>query len=887
MKLAELIKQKQDPKDAGIYSPDFYQELFNLNKSLNETDYLNSLDKVLESLPNIFPEIDNAVVLEKRDSKYYFINALAYDLEKLESESFALKNIYPDAKNDKIESRIYQEDKKLKSKLFAFLDKQSKTVKSRIIIPISFYNKDLLIVASAVHLEFSEVKKPLADDFRQEVVTVLEYKALEYDLEIKSQTLELFKEIRELCGNQSGLEKSLVYASDRLVKIFPKLKTSLYIFQKDSLNLIHNLGFEELQEKIEVGKKPSLREIEGICTKHCPSVSKDEKSLVLSIGLEAVDNSFALWNVVQSQETISGVEQGFIKSTVEQVKITIEHFLFYQTLFELEQRNLFISENMQGVVVLCDREGRIEYISPSIEKNTGYASSEIIANSLYDYIHPDDVEVFENGVARAGNRKPFKVLHRSLLASGNFIWVESTIKMLVDDRDNKEYLLITIQDNEGAKEAEEHLEYMGIHDSLTGLPNRGQLLKGLEVATEEKKERPQKIFALVLLNLDRFKNINDNMGHKVGDELLRRVAKRLEACVYSSDLVARIGGDEFAILLDDLPTNTEAKNVIERVNKEFSRSFFINNNEIYVSLSMGIAFINDLKLKPTEILRNADLALRVARKTDDGYRIFNHSMLNNYKNKTNVEADLQVALKENQLFLVYQPMFDLIRRRVAGFEALIRWNHPKRGLVSPVDFIPIAEESGLILDIDYWVLENSAKQLKSWNLRFDKTKDMFISINLSARNVVLETSAKEITKSIKNQGIDPHNIKLEVTEGVLMNNMRVASNVLSDLRAEGFRIQLDDFGTGYSSLSYIQKLPIDSLKIDQSFIRRMDGGKQDEAIVQAILALGAGLNLEVVAEGVETPYQLERLTEMNCDYGQGYLISRPQITKEIEKRFFI
>ncbi|HHO55964.1 MAG TPA: bifunctional diguanylate cyclase/phosphodiesterase, partial [Trueperaceae bacterium] len=409
----------------------------------------------------------------------------------------------------------------------------------------------------------------------------------------------------------------------------------------------------------------------------------------------------------------------------------------------------------------------------------------------------------------------------------------------------------------------------------------------LEQATEKKKQKPQKIFALILINLDRFKNINDNMGHKVGDELLRRVAKRLEACVYSNDLVSRIGGDEFAILLDDLPTNAEAKSVIERVNQEFSRSFFIDDNDIYVSLSMGLAFINDLKLKSTEILRNADLALRSARKNDDGYKIFNGRMLKDYKTKANLEADLQVALNENQLFLVYQPMFDLIRRRVAGFEALIRWNHPTQGLISPADFIPIAEESGLIIEIDYWVLKNAAKQLKSWNLRFNKTKNMFVSINLSARNVVLETSASDISACIRKQGIDPENIKLEVTEGVLMNNMRVASSVLSELRSEGFRIQLDDFGTGYSSLSYIQKLPIDSLKIDQSFIRRMDGGKQDEAIVKAILALGAGLNLEVVAEGVETPYQLERLTEMNCDYAQGYLIARPLVTEEVEKRFFI
>ncbi len=878
-------KQKNTLNEAEIFNSDFYKELFSLRTALLEVDLLNNLDLILESLLNIFPEIDSACILDKKTKKYKIMHSLGFDNLELLSKSFSLAEIYPNKADIDTGSVIYQgNNEQASSKLFKSLD-LIKRVKSRIIIPIKFPYSNLIIVAESAHLEFPEIKQNLLKAFCQEIKLILKHKALEiYNLK-KSDSATLISEIKELCKQKSGLEKLLIHTTDRLIEIFSKLKINVYLYDQGSFNLVNNLGFGDIPEKVVVKRNSSLKQMREEFDAQIKFTNN--RSKLWSVVFESVDQSLAIVNIVLDKNISHKIEQDFVGQTLEQLKITIEHFLFYQNMIELEHRNIFISENMQGVVSLCDLDGRIKYISPSISKTAGFEPIDLINNSIYQHIHSDDIEMFEDAMARAKSKLPARVMHRSIKSNGENIWVESSISLAFDSRKDTEYLLVTTNINEGTKEAEEHFEYIGDHDGLTGLPNRGQLLTALEQATEKKKQKPQKIFALILINLDRFKNINDNMGHKVGDELLRRVAKRLEACVYSNDLVSRIGGDEFAILLDDLPTNAEAKSVIERVNQEFSRSFFIDDNDIYVSLSMGLAFINDLKLKSTEILRNADLALRSARKNDDGYKIFNGRMLKDYKTKANLEADLQVALNENQLFLVYQPMFDLIRRRVAGFEALIRWNHPTQGLISPADFIPIAEESGLIIEIDYWVLKNAAKQLKSWNLRFNKTKNMFVSINLSARNVVLETSASDISACIRKQGIDPENIKLEVTEGVLMNNMRVASSVLSELRSEGFRIQLDDFGTGYSSLSYIQKLPIDSLKIDQSFIRRMDGGKQDEAIVKAILALGAGLNLEVVAEGVETPYQLERLTEMNCDYAQGYLIARPLVTEEVEKRFFI
>ncbi len=878
------LKEKNKRENHEDFGSGFYKELFDLKNSLKKVELVENLDLILENLVNIFPEIDNAVILEQKNSKYKIITSLGYDVSDLKTKEFLISDIYPQEINRSLEIIVCPaKEQYFDSKLFQYLNKPN-IAKSRIVMKVKGPYSDLIIVAETLYLDFLENRNQLLLDFKHELEFLLEKQALLTYRKKKAGSLVLISEIKKLCKDTVGLKQLLIHTTNRLVDLFPKLKINVYWYNKESFELTNNLGFEDIPEKVLVNRNVSIDIMEKDFREQ--TLFASESLRLWSVVFESVGQSLAIVNIVLDKTASYQLEQDFIGTTLEQLKITIEHFLFYQNMLDLEHRNIFISENMQGVVSLCDLDGKIRYISPSILKTAGYDPLNIVNSSVYQHIHTDDVEAFQDAMARAIADLPARVVHRSHLASGEYIWVESLIKLTLDTRKNAEYLLVTTNFSKGTKEVKEHLEYMGIHDFLTGLPNREQLLKTLAVATEAKLQDPKKIFALILVNLDRFKNINDSMGHKVGDELLRRVSKRLEACVYSSDLVSRIGGDEFAILLDDLPNNAEAKSVIERIQKEFSRSFFINDNEIYVSLSMGLAFINDLKLKSTENLRNADLALRGARKLEEGYRVFNNSMLNNYNSKVNLEKDLKIALKEDQLFLVFQPMFDLIRRKVSGFEALIRWNHPTKGLISPIDFIPIAEETGIIIDIDYWVLKNAAKQLKSWNLRFGKTRELFVSINLSARNVVIDSSAIDISECIRKQGVDPHNIKLEVTEGVLMNNMRVASKVLSKLRAEGFKIQLDDFGTGYSSLSYIQKLPIDSLKIDQSFIRRMDGGKQDEAIVRAILALGAGLNLEVVAEGVETPYQLERLTEMNCDYAQGYLIAKPLLPKEVEKRFF-
>ena len=868
----------------GEFKPDFYKELFFLRVSLLRADPLNNLDIILESFFNIFPEIDKAIILKKEQKKYRLSHSLGYDNTEKLADSYYLEDIYPNQDDLELRAAIYRQDGDSAAKLFVDMDKYGRS-KTRILIPISLPFSELIIAAESLYLDFSADKQSLLRAFSQEIMLVLEYKYMETNAQKKLELSQLISEIKEFCKNKSGLRKLLVHSTNRLLDIFPGLNINIYFYEQDKFELLSNLGFGDIPQKVAVKRTASVKKVLAEFDKK--TKFKSSKTQLWSLVFESVDGSLAIVNLSLDKNSLPKVEQDFIGQTLEQIKITIEHFLFYQNMIELEHRNAFISENMLGVVSLCDLDGKIKYVSPSISRTSGYEPYELIDDSVYRHVHADDIVILEDAVARAKQNLPARIMHRSILANGDIIWVESAITMVFDAKKNQDFLLVTTTINEATKEAEEHFEYIGDHDSLTGLPDRARLLKGLEQAADAKRENPQKIFALILINLDRFKHINDNMGHKVGDELLRRVAKRLEACVYSNDLVSRIGGDEFAILLDDLPTNAEAKTVIDRINQEFSRSFFIDDNDIYVSLSMGLAFINDLKLRSTEILRNADLALRSARKSDKGYKIFNNRMLTSYKVKANLESDLQTALHQNQLFLVYQPMFDLIRRRIAGFEALIRWNHPTQGLISPANFVPIAEESDLIVDIDYWVLEHAAKQLKSWNLRFKKTREMFISINLSAKNVVLENSAANITKCIRKQGVDPENIKLEVTEGVLMNNLKVASNVLSGLRSQGFRIQLDDFGTGYSSLSYIQKLPIDSLKIDQSFIKRMNGGMQDEAIVKAILALGAGLDLEVVAEGVETTYQLERLTEMNCDYAQGYLIAKPLMIQEVEKRFFL
>lgn len=426
------------------------------------------------------------------------------------------------------------------------------------------------------------------------------------------------------------------------------------------------------------------------------------------------------------------------------------------------------------------------------------------------------------------------------------------------------------------KESREHFRHVAFHDTLTDLPNRALLTQQLQLSIDRVKLNPQHLFALLFLDLDRFKNINDSLGHVAGDELLTFVARRLEECLRPTDTVSRLGGDEFAILLDGIEDYNDAVLVAERAQKELMRPLNINGHEVYTTASIGITLSTMDYAHPDNILRDADTAMYHAKEKGKArYEIFDAVMHARAVARLQLENDLRRAIEREELMVYYQPIIALDTDQTAGFEALVRWNHPKKGLVSPADFISVSEETGLIVELGRWVLVEACRQMRAWQMAAPNRHPLTISVNLSGKQFTQSNLIEQITEILRETELDPRSLKLEITESVVMENAEIASSMLSQLRALGVQLSIDDFGTGYSSLSYLHRFPVNTLKIDRSFISRMGAGDENTEIVRTIITLANNLGMDVVAEGVETERHLAHLKEMKCQYGQGYLFSRP------------
>ena len=427
-------------------------------------------------------------------------------------------------------------------------------------------------------------------------------------------------------------------------------------------------------------------------------------------------------------------------------------------------------------------------------------------------------------------------------------------------------------------EKEQEVLHMAWHDSLTGLPNRPQLFSRLE-DTLEVAARENRRVAVLSLDIDRFKNINDSLGHEVGDQLLLTVAQRLRDVARHSDIVARIGGDEFALALTDIDSPRFAARIADDLLPRVSDTVVVGEHAIRVSPSIGIAIFPEDGADGPTLLRSADAAMRRTKEEGGGgFRFFDQTMNRAAAERLDLETALRLAVERREFVVHYQPQLRLSDRAVVGCEALIRWRHPKRGLVQPVDFIPLAEETGLIVPIGIWVLRAACAQVRRW--REEGLGDLEVAVNLSARQFQQPDLTEQIRAVVTETGLPPHVLEIELTESTVMENAERAVEVLRTLRAIGIRISVDDFGTGYSSLSYLRKLPISSLKIDRSFIADIGVDPDDDAIVRTIIALGKALRLEEIAEGIETEAQAEFLTRHGCNLGQGYLFARPMAAED-------
>jgi len=517
----------------------------------------------------------------------------------------------------------------------------------------------------------------------------------------------------------------------------------------------------------------------------------------------------------------------------------------------------------------------------------GYQDHEI-GNRIDDWlrlIHPQDAErVKLNLTLHVRGQTPhfhqeFRIQHRN----GSYRWALARGLVLRDVYGKAYRVAGSLTDLTEHRLAEAQLLHDALHDSLTGLANRTLLFDRIEQAVRHGRRRPDYKFAILFIDIDRFKVINDSLGHSCGDVILIELGQRLQRIVRPDDTVARIGGDEFVILLDDINGNNDALGVCDRIHCELNTPFLLKEQQIMLRVSIGVATRTANVEKAENYLRNADIAMYRAKLAGGScYQVFSEEMHVMARDRLSLEVGLQQALERDEFTLHYQPIYCLKDNHLYGFEALIRWQHPTEGLLSPERFIPLAEETSLIVPIGDWVLWRVCRDLQRWQEQYPQ-HSFCVNVNLSNRQLMHPSLVEQVLAALEQTQVPPESLHLEITESVGMDKPEQVRDILLALKAHGLKLSMDDFGTGYSSLSYLTNLPIDSLKVDRSFVKLITETNQQHSVIDAILSLAKGLNLEVVAEGVEHAYQVIRLREFGCDYAQGYYFSRPLTREQVDQ----
>lgn len=543
-------------------------------------------------------------------------------------------------------------------------------------------------------------------------------------------------------------------------------------------------------------------------------------------------------------------------------------------LRESEERYRELFENANDLIYTHDLKGNFTSLNNTGERITGYTRAEALRMNIAQVVAPEHLEMARQMIGRKqtegeatvyeleinakdGRRVSLEISTRLIFAAGQPVGVQGIARDITE-----------------RKHAEERLRQHALADALTGLPNRLLFTDHLKLAVEQARRHPAQRFAVLFLDLDRFKMINDSLGHGVGDQLLVAIARKLERCLRAGDTVARLGGDEFAILLNDITHFDDAIRVAERVLHELKLPFNLAGHEVFTTASIGIALSNNRYQAAEDVLRDADTAMYRAKADGKArYEVFDMVMHARVVALLQLENDLRRAIEREEFCLHYQPIVALADGRITGFEALVRWAHPERGLIRPAEFIPVAEETGLIIPLGRWVLHAACAQMRRWQAISPAHAQLKLNVNLSGRQFTQTDLCGQIEHTLAVTNFEPRCLQLEITESVVMENAQAIVPMLMRLRDLGVELAIDDFGTGYSSLSYLRRFPIQTLKIDRSFI---SGGDEDAEIVRTIVLLARNMRKDVVAEGIETPAQLAQLRALDCAYGQGYLFSAPQ-----------
>ena len=576
-----------------------------------------------------------------------------------------------------------------------------------------------------------------------------------------------------------------------------------------------------------------------------------------------------------------------LETTNQELKYEInERKQVSKLLQESEEKLESILNSLEEVVWSADLATKnLIFLNPAAHKVYGRSVSELLDNPnlRLEAIHPSDRHQVERFLENRQQNQNIDLEYRILQPDGEIRWVWERSRLIYDADGmpcRQDGIICDITER---KRIEEQLSYEAQHDALTGLPNRAAFINRVKQAIKTSEEDENYTFVVLFIDLDRFKTINDSLGHLIGDKLLITVAKILQDCVRDRDFVARLGGDEFTILLNDVKCLGDAHIIAGRIQEKLITPFNLEEHMVFTSASIGIVVGNSRYQDIADILRDADIAMYSAKSNGKArHEFFNDEMYARTAELLSIENDLRKAVINEELVLYYQPIISFDSGKLYGFEALLRWKHPKRGLVDPDRFISVAEETGLIIPIGEWALKEAYRQLHVWQIQFADAANLKISVNLASQQVKEPGFLDKLDAIITTIKLPKNSLQLEITESTLMEGRQETIDLLNAIRKRGIKLSIDDFGTGYSSLRYLNRFPISSLKIDRSFVQGMLDDKENFEIVKTIVALARTLKLDVVAEGVETLKQLKVLKVLNCKLGQGYLFSKPLDSESVE-----
>ncbi len=697
---------------------------------------------------------------------------------------------------------------------------------------------------------------------------------------LKNSYAELQQEIAERKQTQAALVKSEGF----LNTIFDSIRDPFCIFDRTYRIIRANDAYAEM-------KKKRLDQLIGtICYKSLHGGTGPCQDCIIEKTFLSAD-SCAKEKLVETAEGMKSWHEiytypildtwGDISHVVEYTRDITERKRAEAALRESEERFALAARGANDGLWDWDLRNNRIYYSQRWKAMLGFGDADITnhPDEWFGRLHPDDRgDVDAKITAHVDGRAPhFECEYRIMHKDGTFRWMLSRGLAVRRGPGTQATRIAGSQtDITPRKKAEEQLVHDAFHDSLTGLPNRALFMDRLEHLIAKSHRDAGHFFAVLFLDMDRFKVVNDSLGHTVGDELLVAISRKLGDSLRPGDSVARLGGDEFAVLLEGIHGVNDAVDVADRIQKKLSAPLIVAGNELFITVSIGIAVSNREYERPEQVLRDADIAMYQAKARGKGcHEVFETRMHASILERIQLETDLRRAVERREFVLHYQPIIDLNNRCLIGFEALIRWNHPRRGMIYPLEFIPLAEENGLINSIGEWIFRESCRQLALWQKRYVQTPPLKMSINISGKQFSQPGLPDKLQSILKSERLHPDTIALEITESMIMDNLDASTATMLRLREMGFQIHIDDFGTGYSSLSYLHHFPVTALKIDRSFVNKLTSSGENTEIITSIVSLANSLNLKVIAEGVELSHQLSHIRELRCQYGQGYLFSQP------------